>query len=78
MAGWTVATEQSVPINPPRQVRRQRRQPDMHNATDGTEGSIAASAARPHQAAGAASAQHPDNHTMAITYSSGHCLSHAG
>eukprot|EP00971_Amphidinium_carterae_P322582 6411307-Amphidinium_carterae.1 len=64
MAGWTVATEQAVPVHPPRQIRRQRRQPAVTNAIDGYEDSISASAARASQAAGTASTVQLDNHTV--------------
>eukprot|EP00971_Amphidinium_carterae_P239335 4751468-Amphidinium_carterae.1 len=64
MAGWTVATEQAVPVHPPRQTRRQRRQPVVTNAMDGFADSISASAERASQAAGAASTVQLENHTV--------------
>eukprot|EP00971_Amphidinium_carterae_P292537 5807650-Amphidinium_carterae.1 len=64
MAGWTVATEQAVPIHPPRQTRRQRRQPVVTNATDSFEDVNTASAERAPSAAGAASVAQIDNHTV--------------
>eukprot|EP00971_Amphidinium_carterae_P010252 202452-Amphidinium_carterae.1 len=64
MAGWTVATEQAVPVHPPRQVRRQRRQPMVTNATDSFEDVNTASAEHAPLAARAASMAQIDNHTV--------------